>query len=430
MAGGGASQFSIAGGDPLASLSQFDVGVFALDDWRLQPNVTLSLGLRYEAQTRISDHRDFAPRIGLAWGLASKGKTAKTVVRAGFGLFYDRVSESLSLDALRRDGLHQQQFVIDTPDFYPVVPSADQLLSVRAPQAIRRMAAGMVAPYMVQAGAGVERQLPKNVVIAVNYLHSRGWHVLRSRNVPAFASTAGNASAVYLFEGSGLFKQDQLIASVNAKVNSRLSFTSSYTFGQAHSDSDGAGTFPANSNDLRPEYGRAGFDLRHRFQFNGSWAAPWGVRLSPLFVASSSRPFNITVGQDLNADTLFTDRPTFATDLSRSSVRHTAYGTFDLAPIAGQTVIPRNYGTAPGMVSLNLRVAKTFKLGKEVKGKRDPMELTFTALSRNLFNHPNLALPSGNLSSPVFGQSTALFSGGGNNASGNRRIEFQLKLSF
>jgi hypothetical protein len=272
--------------------------------------------------------------------------------------------------------------------------------------------------------------LPKNVVVAVNYLHSRGSHVLRSRNVPAFASTAGNASAIYLYEGSGLFKQDQLITSLNAKVNSRLSFTSSYTFGQAHSDSDGAGTFPADSNDLRPEYGRAGFDLRHRFQFNGSWAAPWGVRLSPLFVASSSRPFNITVGQDLNGDTLFTDRPAFATDLSRSSVRHTAYGTFDLAPIAGQTLIPRNYGTAPGMVSLNLRVAKTFKLGKEVKGKRDPMELTFTALSRNLFNHPNLALPSGNLSSPVFGQSTALFSGGGNNASGNRRIEFQLRLSF
>ena len=66
----------------------------------------------------------------------------------------------------------------------------------------------------------------------------------------------------------------------------------------------------------------------------------------------------------------------------------------------------------------------------EAKGKRDPMELTFTALSRNLLNHPNLALPSGNLSSPVFGQSTSLVSGGGNNANGNRRIELQLKLSF
>ena len=429
-AGGGASQFSIAGGNPLATLSQFDAGVFALDDWRLQPNMTLSLGLRYEAQNRISDHRDFAPRMGLAWGLAPSGKTAKTVVRAGFGLFYDRVSENLSLDALRRDGIHQQQFVINTPDFYPLVPTLDQLLNASAPQAIRRLDAGMVAPYMVQTGVGVERQLPRNVVVAVNYLHSRGAHMLRSRSVPAAANPAGNTSAIYLYEGSGLFKQDQLITSVNAKVSARLSFTSSYTFGQARSDTDGAGTFPADSSDLRPEYGRAGFDARHRVQFNGSWAAPWGVRLSPLFVASSGRPFNIIVGRDSNGDTLFTDRPAFATDPGRSTVRHTAYGTFDLAPIAGQTLIPRNYGEAPGLVSLNLRAAKVFKLGQEVKDKRDPMELTITALSRNLLNHPNFALPSGNLSSPVFGQSTALLSGGGNNASGNRRIEFQLKLSF
>ncbi len=419
-AGGGASQFSIAGGDPLASLSQYDVGIFALDDWRLRPNLTLSLGLRYEAQTRLSDHRDFAPRLGLAWGLAPKGKVAKTVIRAGFGLFYDRVGEALSLDALRRDGIHQQQFVIDAPDFFPVVPSLDQLLSARAPQAIRRLDAGMVAPYMLQTGVGVERQLPKNLLVAVNYLHSRGSHMLRSRDV----------SAIYQYEGSGLFKQDQLITSVNAKVSPRLSFTSSYTFGQAHSDTDGSGTFPADSNDLRSEYGRAAFDTRHRFQFNGSWAAPWGLRLSPLFVASSGRPFNIIVGQDLNGDTLFTDRPAFATDLSRSTVRRTPWGNFDLAPAAGQVLIPRNYGEAPGMASLNLRVAKAFKLGQEVKGKRDPMELTITALSRNLLNHPNLALPSGNLSSTVFGQSTALYSGGGNNASGNRRIEFQLRLAF
>jgi hypothetical protein len=76
-------------------------------------------------------------------------------------------------------------------------------------------------------------------------------------------------------------------------------------------------------------------------------------------------------------------------------------------------------------------VAKVFKLGREVKGKRDPMELTVTALSRNLLNHPNLALPVGNLSSPLFGESIALVSGGGgNSASGNRRIEFQIKLAF
>ena len=53
--GGGASQFSLAGGDPLANVSQFDAGVFVLDDWRVRPNVTVSLGLRYEVQTRLSE---------------------------------------------------------------------------------------------------------------------------------------------------------------------------------------------------------------------------------------------------------------------------------------------------------------------------------------------------------------------------------------
>jgi hypothetical protein len=431
-AGGGASQFSIAAGNPLASLSQYDVGFYALDDWRARPNFTVSLGLRYEAQTRIDDHHDVAPRLGIAWGLAPKGKTPKTVIRAGVGLFYDRVSESLSLDALRRNGIHQQQFVLDSPDFYPVVPSLSELLSSRVPQAIREMDGHIQAPYMAQGGVGVERQLPKNLVLAVNYLHSRGWHNLRSRALtPTGSIAAPDVTAIYLYESSGIFKQDQLVTSLTARVNPKISFNGSYTFGKANSDTDGAGTFPADSYNLRPEYGRAGFDVRHRVQFSGAFAFRWGLRLSPMLVATSTRPFNMTVGRDLNGDTIFTDRPAFATDLSRPSVVRTAFGAFDLAPTPGQTIIPRNYGVGPGLVSLNLRLAKTFKLGKEAKGKRDPMELTFTALSRNLLNHPNLALPDGNLSSPYFGESTALVTGGGgNSASGNRRVEFQCRLAF
>ncbi|HKE24888.1 MAG TPA: TonB-dependent receptor [Bryobacteraceae bacterium] len=432
-AGGGASQFSIATGNPLANLSQYDVGFFALDDWRARPNLTLSVGLRYEAQTRIGDHHDVAPRLGVAWGLAPKGKTPKTVIRAGIGFFYDRVSEMLSLDALRRDGIHQQQFVLDTPDFYPVVPSLSELLSSREPQAIREMDGHIQAPYMAQFGVGVERQLPKNLVLAVNYLHSRGWHTLRSRVItPTGSVAAPDVTAIYLYESSGNFKQDQLVTSLTARVNPRISLNGSYTLGRANSDSDGPTTFPADSYNLQPEWGRAGFDVRHRVQFSGSFAFPWGLRLSPMLVATSTRPFNVTVGRDLNGDTIFMDRPAFATDLSRPSVVRTAFGAFDLAPMPGETIIPRNYGVGPALVSLNLRLAKTFKLGKEAKGKRDPMELTLTALSRNLLNHPNLALPDGNLSSPYFGESTALVSGGGggNSASGNRRIEFQCRLGF
>src|ERR1039457_1643514 len=287
-------------------------------------------------------------------------------------------------------------------------------------------------PQQPRGGVGVERQLPKNLVLAVNYLHSRGWHNLRSRALtPTGSIAAPDVTAIYLYESSGIFKQDQLVTTVTARVNPKISFNGSYTFGEANSNTDGAGTFPADSYNLRPEYGRAGFDVRHRVQFSGAFAFRWGLRLSPMLVATSTRPFNMTVGRDLNGDTIFTDRPAVATDLSRPSVVRTAFGAFDLAPTPGQTIIPRNYGVGPGLVSLNLRLAKTFKLGKEAKGKRDPMELTFTALSRNLLNHPNLALPDGNLSSPYFGESTALVTGGGgNSASGNRRIEFQCRLAF
>ncbi|MCU1233649.1 MAG: Cna protein B-type domain protein [Candidatus Solibacter sp.] len=430
--GGGPSQFSLAAGDPLASLNQFDLGFFFLDDWRARPNLTLSLGLRYESQTHLGDHRDVAPRVGIAWGLGPAGKAPKTVIRGGAGLFYDRVGESLSLDALRRDGIHQQQFVSDSPDFYPAIPSIAQLLGNRSPQAIRELDARMRAPRLAQIGVGIERQLPKNIVASVNYLHTRGWHNLRSRNITAPLTAAQPAgTAIYLYEASGVFQQNQLIASVNARVSPKLSFTGSYTLNKANSDTDGAGTFAADPYNLRSEYGRAGFDIRHRVQLNGVYSAPWGIRLSPFLIAASGRPFNITVGRDLNRDTIFADRPAFATDLNRASVIRTPFGAFDLAPLPGQPLIPRNYGNGPGQVSVNLRAAKIFKFGEGGKGKRDPMELTISGQARNLLNHPNLASPVGNLSSSVFGQSLALVGGGGgNSASGNRRIELQIKLAF
>ena len=94
-------------------------------------------------------------------------------------------------------------------------------------------------------------------------------------------------------------------------------------------------------------YGRAGFDIRHRVQFSGAFALRWGLRLSPMLIATSTRPFNITVGRDLNGDTLFTDRPAFATDLTRPSVRETAFGVFDLAPVPGQLSFRGITGSAP-----------------------------------------------------------------------------------
>jgi len=118
--GGGATQFTINAGNPALSANQFDASVFAGDDWRVRPNVTLSYGLRYEVQTNVSDRHDFAPRLAVAWapGGRARGSAPKSVIRVGFGMFYDRFSLANTLTALRFDGIVQQQYVLANPDFF------------------------------------------------------------------------------------------------------------------------------------------------------------------------------------------------------------------------------------------------------------------------------------------------------------------------
>src|SRR6185295_17599259 len=121
--GGGASQYSLTTGTPAATVNQNDVGLFLEDSFRMRPNFTLNLGLRYETQSNIHDFRDIAPRISIAWGIDARGtKAAKTVLRTGFGTFYDRIADNLTLQANRFNGIAQQQYLVPNPDFYPAKP--------------------------------------------------------------------------------------------------------------------------------------------------------------------------------------------------------------------------------------------------------------------------------------------------------------------
>src|SRR5204863_1693448 len=139
------------------------------------------------------------------------------------------------------------------------------------------------------------------------------------------------------------------------------------------------------------------------------------------------RPFNIVLGRDINGDTLFADRPAFAAGSTGASLVRTAFGIFELAPKPGQPLIPRNYGNGPAQFAMNLRLSRTFTLAEPKSKSRDPYELTFSVSARNVFNHPNLGLPAGNLSSPLFGHSTSLVAGGGGGAAaGNRRLDLQV----
>ena len=173
-----------------------------------------------------------------------------------------------------------------------------------------------------------------------------------------------------------------------------------------------------------------------------------GISLSPFMIYSSSAPFNIVVGQDLNGDTQFNDRPTFATDFSRPSVVRTQWGVFDTDPIPGQKTIPINFGKGPATFVFNLSAGKRFNFGPVLPqplappgakkpaatgAKKTPPDRKYTIgfglESENVINHVNLAPPVGVLGSPLFGQSTALASTFGN-GSANRTVNVNMFFRF
>ena len=106
-------------GSPNADVTTYDAGLYVQDDWRVRPNITLSSGLRFETQNDIHDHGDWAPRLGIAWGVGGKSAPPKVVLRGGFGIFYDRFQSEQLLQAERLNGITQQQFVINNPTCFP-----------------------------------------------------------------------------------------------------------------------------------------------------------------------------------------------------------------------------------------------------------------------------------------------------------------------
>lgn len=380
LAGGGASQFTIAAGNPEATVSQFDFGGFAQDDWRLRPNFTLNLGLRYENQSNINSNLNFAPRVGFAFAPGPAGRQ-KTTIRGGFGFFYDRVNENLTLTANRFDGVNQQQFIVTDPavlNLFPAVPSIADLTAFATPVSIYQLAGDLQAPYTMQAAISVERALPHNLTTSVTFSRSRTLHQLRAHaiNAPLPGTfipgvprsgirPLGNTNNYFQYESTGRFDQNQLIFTLVGRMTRSFNFNLNYAFAKANSDSDGSGTFASNPYDFSTEYGPASSDVRHRLAFTGTYRAPWGITVNPFLIFTSGTPFNITIGRDLNGDTLFTDRPAFATDLTKPGVVVTKYGAFDTNPGPGAVIIPRNFGRGPGAITSILRLSKTIGFGSE-----------------------------------------------------------------
>jgi hypothetical protein len=451
--GGGASQFSIAAGMPRVSLGQTDVEVYALDDWRLKPNMTLSAGLRYEIQTNIHTTGDFGPRLALSWSPPAKnGAAPKTVVRLGSGLFYNRVGTYFTQQALRFNGRTQQQFVIQNPLFFPVIPTIDQLLSqaTTGPQSLTTYQKDpQLRPSFVWISAAtIERQLPGKTSVSLTYYRQNVKHLFQTVNINApfpgtyvlgdptsgtrpYGDAAGN---IFQYEAGGILNLNDIWVEVKNNLNQHVSFSAYYETLDAHNTGDNGS--PSNPYNLRQDYSRASWLRRHYFNLLGTFTAPHGVQFSPLLLIASGNPYDVTIGSDLNGDTIANDRPAFATDLSRPSVVMTPFGAFDTKPMPGQKLVPRNYLTGAGLWNMNMRVSKTFGFGAPREtppaGYKGPpvhrYGVNFNVDVNNIFNHVNPGGFVGNLSSPLFGQSTQIniF----RDSSNNRRVQFGTQFTF
>ncbi len=188
--GYGPSKFTLTSGNPYFGLYQLDFGPFIQDDWRIKPNFTLSLGMRWESQTNIPDKMDIAPRIGFAWSPDAKGGTgrAKTVIRGGWGMFYDRFAITNVEQAYRSIG-SQTNYLLNNPTVYnanfTITPPLSSLQTVGNTKQIYQIDGALQAPRLMQSALSVERQLFGHTTLTVNLMNSRGVHELRTVNINA-----------------------------------------------------------------------------------------------------------------------------------------------------------------------------------------------------------------------------------------------------
>jgi hypothetical protein len=482
--GGEASQFTISAGTPASTVNQIDLGAFFGDDWKAKPNLTVAYGLRYETQSNIHDWNDFAYRVGVAWAPhIGGGSGASTVIRAGFGVFYDRFSLSNTLLAERFNGVVQQQFIVRNPDFFPTVPNASSFIGL-FPSTTQNVSSSMRAPYLMQSAVSVEHQLPHNSTLAITYANSHGLHQLRSVDVNApligtYDPTVpgsgvyplGRPGQVLVMQSSGLYNQNQLSVNANSRISRNISLSGSYTFNRAMSNTDSVSTFPANPYSMEGEYGPAATDVRHYVLLTGSITPIWGIVFNPMFTVASGPPFDITVGSDLYGDGMFNARPGIATDASKPGVVATKYGLLDPEPAPDDALLSRNFGRGPGQIMLNMRVGRTFGFGthrERAAVGADPggplgggggsgsvnrggpfstgtsggtaaptggrhYNLTISMQIRNLINHNNPGPITGNITSPLFGlanQSAGDGAGVFTENANNRRLELQTRFTF
>ena len=441
------TEFFVTRGQTAATVLTGDVGTYAEDEWKARGNLTLNYGLRFESQSAIPDHADWAPRVGFAWSVGQHpNRAAWVVVRGGFGLFYDPFDVANLLTSVRQNGVSQQTLY-----------GANSASALASSPTVYQVSPRLRREYDQIAGLSVEHSFGVKGRISLNYSDVRGDHQYLSRNINAplpgtvvygqpstgVRPLGGNGN-LYQFSSDGISKGQIFFVNASARPARRVNLFAVYYFERADGDAAGATSFPSNEYDVSADYGRLDITPVHRLFLNGSVELPGEFQVETLLKANSGLPFNITTGTDLNGDSIYNDRPTFATDLTRASVVRTAYGNFDTLPTPGQKTIPFDYGTAPATMALQLSVSRAIALGPRAtvrpaagakavgpaaRGDR-PFALRLTVEGDNVLNQVNPGVPVGVLSSPLFGRSISLAQGISSNQAANRMVWLRSAFTF
>jgi len=417
---GNYNTFQQAFGAPEQFQSNPNLGVFIQDEWRVRRDLTINAGLRYDVQFLPdpiqTDTNNLAPRLGVVYAPGDR----KTVIRASYGIYYDRIPLRATSNALQRDG--SKYLVVQLAPTQPGAPVFPNILALQPTTLptkpnITRIDPNIPVSYSEQANFQIERELPWDAVLSIGYLNVRAKHLILSRNVnvPRFPASAGvpnlgrpdpNWGNISQFEGAGNSYYDGMVVSFNQRASRWATVRLSYTLSKTIDD---AGNFffstVQDNFNLRDDRGLSDNDQRHRLVLSGTFEAPQdgkthgvgrllnGFQFGYILTYASRLPFNVLLGSDRNFDGNNNDRP---------------------------IGVGRNTGRGFDFASLDLRVSRRFRLTERVDVQL--LAEGFNVLNRANFGVPNNTFGAGINPLATFGQPTAAFD--------PRQMQFGMKVSF
>lgn len=459
-------------------LRTHSVDFFVNDTWRLRPDLTVTLGLRYEynspgvdAANRANvynpatgtlaavgmsgfpragynaDLNNFAPQIGLAW---SPGGSGKTVIRAAYGIHYDQSSLAIG------EGLYFSAPYYNLNVFYPIEGLYNLSLSnpfpsnfpYPYPASATAFERNLRTPYIQQWNFGIQRQLGKSRVAEIAYVGSKGTRLIDSRNINQAAPSTNPEnlppnpyfSDVDIIESNANSIYHSLQARFEQRLAKGLSALASYTYAKSIDDASGFFTtngdpnFPQNSYNLAAERGRSDFDIRQRFTLSYAYDLPiatghrWlgGWQSFGVLTFQTGTPFTVALLSDNdNSNTGFSNlgygannRPNVVGNPHISNPSATEWfntKAFAVAPYGTFGNAGRNILDGPGLATVNFSIVKSTRVTER-------LNVQFRAEFFNLLNRTNFNLPDNFVGSPTFGQITS--------AQDPRRTQLALKFLF